>query len=200
MKAASRRCSNCRKKVATEDALMSHLKAFCTFECLKEYTSKNRDKLQKTVIKEKRQSDKKTKEKLKTRGQWMKEAQSAFNAYVRWRDRDYGCISCGRHVDDNGPGGNWDCGHYRSVGSAAHLRFHLWNAHKQCVKCNRYLSGNVADYRVGLIWKLGHTKVEYIEKQNASKNYTVEDLKRIKRIFTKKLRMRQKWFTTNKNS
>jgi len=84
------------------------------------------------------------------------------------------------------------CGHYRSVGSAPHLRFHLWNAHKQCVKCNRYLSGNVADYRVGLIWKLGHTKVEWLEKQDASKNYSIDDLKRIKRIFTKKLRMRQK--------
>ncbi len=192
MKAASRRCSQCRKKVASEDALVSQLKAFCGYACLKEYTAQNRDKIQKQVRKEKRQQDNQKKEKLKTRGQWMKEAQSAFNAYVRWRDRDAPCISCGRYVDNSGPGGNWDCGHYRSVGSSPHLRFNLWNAHKQCVKCNRYLSGNVADYRVGLIWKLGHTKVEYIEKQDASKNYTVDDLKRIKRIFTKKLRMRQR--------
>lgn len=192
MKSASRRCSNCRKKVATEDALISHLKAFCGYQCLKEYTDKNRDKIADHVRKQKRKDDKQKKEKLKTRSQWMKEAQAAFNAYVRWRDRDDGCISCARHVDNNVVGGNYDCGHFRSVGSAPHLRFHLWNANKQCVKCNRWLSGAVNDYRVGLIWKLGHDKVDWLEQENSERRFDIEYLKRIKRVFAKKLRQSQK--------
>jgi len=192
MKAVTRRCSNCRKKVDNDVAIVSSLKAFCTYECLKEFTAKNAVKLRDKVRKDKRGEDKKKKEKLKTKGQWTKEAQAAFNAYVRHRDRHEGCISCGLRTADNTTGGDWDAGHYRSTGSAPHLRFHLWNCHKQCKKCNRYLSGNVAQYRVGLIWKLGHTKVEWLENQNQSKNYSIDDLKRIKQIFTKKLRMRQK--------
>ena len=190
MKSTSRRCSQCRKKVATEDALVSQLKAFCGYPCLKEYTAKNADKIADKVRKDKRQEDKKKKEKLKTRGQWQKEAQAAFNAYVRWRDRSEPCISCGNYTADHSVGGNWDAGHYRSTGSAPHLRFHLWNCHKQCVRCNRYLSGNVADYRVALVWKLGHERLEALENMTGSKNYSIDDLKRIKSIFTKLLRLR----------
>ena len=190
MKPVSRRCSNCRKKVPASESLISRFKAFCGYECLKDYTEKNADKLADKTRKQKRQEDRVKKEKLKTKGQWTKEAQAAFNAYVRHRDRHEGCISCGLRTADNATGGNWDCGHFRSVGSAPFLRFNLWNAHKQCKKCNRYLAGNVAMYRVALIWKLGHEKVEWLETQDKAKNYTIDDLKRIKRIFTKKLRLR----------
>lgn len=186
MKSANRRCSNCRKKVASEDALISHLKAFCNYACLKEFTAKNADKIADKRRKEKRQEDKKKKEKLKTRGQWQKEAQTAFNAYVRWRDRDEPCISCGNFTADGAVGGNWDAGHYRSTGSAPHLRFHLWNCHKQCVRCNRYLSGNVAEYRKGLITKIGNYKVEQLDFDDKPRQYSIDDLKRIKNIFTKR--------------
>jgi len=37
------------------------------------------------------------KEKLKTRKDWLREAQAAFNSYIRERDRGLPCISCGRH-------------------------------------------------------------------------------------------------------
>jgi hypothetical protein len=165
---------------------VSQFKAYCSYDCLKEYTVKNRETLAEKVRKEKRQLDRIKRDKLKTKGHWTKEAQAAFNAYVRERDKHEGCISCGLRTADNSTGGDWDCGHYRSTGSAPHLRFHLWNAHKQCKKCNRYLSGNVAQYRVALIWKLGHEKVEALEKMNDAKHYSVDDLKRIKKIFTKK--------------
>ena len=186
MKSVNRRCSNCRKKVDTDVAILSLLKAFCTYECLKEFTKKNKDKIQKKVIKEKRQDDKKRKEKLKTRSQWMREAQAAFNKYVRWRDRDEPCISCGNFTVDDAFGGNWDAGHYRSTGSAPHLRFHLHGCNKQCVRCNRYLSGNVAEYRKGLIRKIGIAKVEALEADDRPRQYSIDDLKRIKAIFRKK--------------
>jgi hypothetical protein len=56
------------------------------------------------------------------------------------------------------------------------------------VKCNRYLSGNVAEYRKGLIERIGIEKVEALEAMNAVGNIGKKEeyLIRIKKIFTKK--------------
>lgn len=190
MKSATRRCSNCRKKVDTDVAIVSALKAFCTYECLKTFTAKNADKIADKNRKDKRQEDRKRKEKLKTKGQWTKEAQAAVNAYVRWRDRNKNCISCNTSLKSEALGGGYDAGHYRSRGSAPHLRFRLDNIHGQCKKCNRYLSGNVDKFRVGIVWRYGQEFLDRIETDNTPKNYSIDDLKRIKHIFTKKLRLR----------
>jgi len=186
MQAATRKCNQCRKKIPADTAITSNLKAFCDFQCLSEYTQQNKDKLQKRVKTERNVETRKKKEKLKTRYDWMREAQAAFNAYVRWRDRDAPCISCGNYTLNDLPGGGWDCGHYRSTGSAPHLRFNLRNAHKQCVKCNRYLSGNVVEYRKELVKKIGKDKLDQLEQDDEYRKFDIEYLKRIKRIFRKK--------------
>lgn len=190
LKSVTRRCSNCRKKVPASDVFVSKFKAFCGYECLKEYTEKNADKLADKTRKQKRQEDRVKKEKLKTKGQWTKEAQAAVNAYVRWRDRNKHCISCNTSLKSESLGGGYDAGHYRSRGSAPHMRFRLDNIHGQCKKCNRYLSGNIDKFRVGIVWRYGQQYLDRIETDNTPKNYTIDDLKRIKRIFTKKLRLR----------
>lgn len=187
MKAANRKCNKCKKKVDAKDALISHLKAFCSYECLKEYTAQNAEKIANKVRKEKRAETRQAKEKLKTRAQWMREAQASFNAYVRARDKDLPCISCGEHKhDDHMTGSGWDAGHYRSRGAFPHLRFHLWNVHKQCVKCNRYLSGNVSNFRIGMVRKIGIGRVEALESMNSEPEMTIDYLKRIKSIFRRK--------------
>ena len=75
-------------------------------------------------------------EKLKTKSEWMREAQAAFNAYIRFRDQLAGhpCISSGKPLDWSG--NNVDAGHYRSIGSAPHLRFDERNCHAQSKKDN----------------------------------------------------------------
>jgi hypothetical protein len=187
MQAGNRKCNKCRKKVDAKDALISHLKAFCSYECLKEYTAQNAEKIAIKVCKEKRAETRQAKEKLKTRAQWMREAQAAFNVYVRARDKNLPCISCGEHKhDDHMTGSGWDAGHYRSRGACPHLRFHLWNVHKQCVKCNRYLSGNVSNFRIGLVRKIGADRVLQLESINQGPEMTIEYLKRIKSIFRRK--------------
>lgn len=189
----SRRCSHCRKKCPPENILTNNLRAFCSMDCLLAFTKSEKGKkaVKKTVQRQNRQDRAILREKQKTRSQWLAEAQSAFNAYVRWRDRHNGCISCGKHVGGKF-GGNWDAGHFRSRGSAPHLRFHLWNCHKQCVKCNRYLSGNTSEYRVALIWKLGHERVEYLECLQSTKEHDINYAKRVKNIFSRLLKHRQK--------
>lgn len=128
------------------------------------------------------------KEKLKSRGDYLREAQQAFNAYIRLRDQLAGhtCISSGRPLNWNGNA--VDAGHYRSVGAAPHLRFDERNVHAQSKEQNRYLSGNATDYRVGLIQRIGLAEVEALERDQSVRKYTIEDLKAIKAEYRAKIK------------
>jgi hypothetical protein len=138
--------------------------------------------------KQERQETRERKAKLKTRSDWMKDAQNAFNAYVRARDQAQPCICCGKPLKDSDIGGGFDCGHYRSVGSAPHLRFDERNAHGQTKQCNRYGAGRAVDYRIGLIQRIGLAAVEALEADNTPRHYTIDDLKAIKAEYRAKLR------------
>jgi hypothetical protein len=166
MKGSTRRCAHCRKKVPVDEAVMGGIKSFCSFEHLIEFT---RSKPAKEIARKAVKRDTKAKlDSLKTASDYIKEAQVAFNAYIRVRDKNKQCISCECLPGDTVQGGKFDAGHYRSRGSASHLRYHLLNCHSQCVKCNRYLSGNVVEYRKGLIARIGSERVEQIEVGNIS--------------------------------
>jgi hypothetical protein len=135
--------------------------------------------------------DRKTKElkqAIKTRGDYNKEAQTAINRYVRARDFKDLCISCGNPNFR----GRYDAGHFLSIGSDCSLRFNLLNIHKQCHwNCNISRSGNQIRYRKRLIKKIGIDKVDWLEGPHDALKYTIEDLKRIKRIFTKKAQVKE---------
>lgn len=106
--------------------------------------------------------------------------QAAANAYIRERDRDLPCISCGRHnIADPLTGGAWDCGHYRSVGAAKHLRFDVRNMAKQCKHCNRDLAGNVVEYRRGLVARIGVDEVVALENDNRVHKWSVYELREL---------------------
>ncbi|WP_438279689.1 recombination protein NinG [Pseudomonas alabamensis] len=142
----------------------------------------------KAITKQARQDLQERREKLKTKGEHLREAQTAFNAYIRERDRlaGYACISSGRPLDWNGNA--VDAGHFRSVGTAPHLRFDENNCHAQSKHDNRYLSGNVAEYRLGLIQRIGLAAVEALEADQAPRRYTIEDLQAIKALYRQKLK------------
>lgn len=132
--------------------------------------------------------DRARKERLKTRRDWEKEAQAAFNAYIRARDKGKPCICCGLPLSSGDVGGAYDCGHYRSVGSAPHLRFHEDNAHGQRKQCNRWGAGRAVDYRLGLIDRIGLARVEALEADQASRKYTIDELRAIRDLYRAKLR------------
>ena len=127
------------------------------------------------------------KEAVKTRSDWIKEAQIAFNAFVRARDAGKECICCpGRPLHAEAVGGGFDCGHYRSVGSAPQLRFEENNAHGQAKQCNRYGAGRAVDYRIGLIKRIGLSAVEALEADQEPRKWTVDELKAIKATYKAK--------------
>ncbi|MEG0969405.1 MAG: recombination protein NinG, partial [Pseudomonas sp.] len=130
------------------------------------------------------------KEKLKTRSDHMCEAQVLFNEYIRLRDSGQPCISCDSLPSDHDliTGSRWDAGHYRSVGACPELRFEPLNVHRQCVKCNRNLSGNAVEYRIRLVQRIGANQVAFLEGPHQAQRYTIEDLKAIKVEYRAKIK------------
>ncbi len=150
------------------------LQRACSIDCALQIAKQEK-------ITEEKKDFKKRKEKLKTKADFLKEAQIEFNKYIRLRDKNEPCISCGRfHL------GQWHAGHYRSVGAAPHLRFDEKNVHKQCAPCNNHKSGNVIEYRIRLIAKIGITEVERIESDNKARHFTVDEVKEIKLFYKNK--------------
>jgi hypothetical protein len=79
-----------------------------------------------------------------------------FRKFIRDKDKDEPCISCG----------SWsakDAGHYYSAGHCPELEFEENNVHGQCRKCNMFLSGNLIEYRKGLLRKIGGDKIELLD-------------------------------------
>jgi hypothetical protein len=140
-----------------------------------------------------RERTKERKEGMKTRRDRIAEAQAAVNKYVRLRDihAGRGCVSCGAKFRGT-YGGAFDAGHFRSVGSAPHLRFFTPQIRLQCVRCNRHLSGNVNEYRRGLVADRGAEWVSWLESLYFVAKWDDAYLIRLTRIARKKARRLEK--------
>lgn len=135
-------------------------------------------------LRKEERADRDKRQTMKSRAQWLKEAQNVFNRYIRERDKDKPCISCGRHHE-----GQYHAGHYRTVGAASHLRYNEDNVHKQCAPCNNHKSGNVVEYRINLVKRIGVDHVEALECNNTPVRHTKEDAQRIIEEYREKLKM-----------
>lgn len=182
------RCAICRSDFTKRS--MTH--KTCSPDCAEQY---GREKARQLAEKQKRKEAKaerisirERREALKTKRDYIKEAQIVFNSYIRERDKDQLCICCDKPLGSGDLGGRFDAGHYRSVGSAPHLRFDERNVHGQRKVCNRYGSGRAVDYRLGLIKRIGLEAVESLEADQSSKHYTIERLKALKIHFRNKLK------------
>ena len=164
--------------------------AVCTYTCGLAIKDVNQEKARKSLDQVKRKEIKVRKEKLKSRADHLREAQAAVNEFIRLRDAHLPCISCDSTPNDNDlmTGSRWDAGHYRSVGACPELRFELLNIHRQCVRCNRNLSGNVVEYRIRLVRRIGADKVDWLEGPHSARKYTIEEIKAIKADYRAKTR------------
>jgi hypothetical protein len=118
----------------------------------------------------------------------IKAADKAFAAYIRERDRLAGhlCISSGRPLDWSG--NQVDAGHYRSRGAASHLRYDEDNCHAQSKHDNQYRAGNVVDYRINLIARIGLDRVEALESNNHTHKWQKDELRERAAIYRQKLK------------
>ena len=144
--------------------------------CAKKYAEMERVKKEKKQLAARKKA-------LKTLGQHKRELQTIFNQYIRLRDEKDVCISCGRAHD-----GQWHAGHYLSVGARPNLRYDENNVHKQCSVCNNHLSGNLINYRINLIEKIGLEEVVRLECDHEPKHYTIDDIEAMKKYYRAKIR------------
>lgn len=167
------------------------LQRVCSWFCAKAWARVKSEKLEKQRIKL-------AKERLKTKAQLLKEAQKASNAYIRMRDAGKQCICCNEPLALGDPrlstGGSYDCGHYRSIGSAPHLRFDERNAHGQRKQCNRWGAGRAVDYRVGLIARIGIDAVEDLEGNHLAKKWTLGEIRELIAMYKAMYKAKQKTY------
>lgn len=160
--------------------------AVCSPACAMIDAPRHEPKARKALAEIGRKELRAAKVKIKTRAQHMKEAQAAFNAWVRERDIGLPCVSCGRHHN-----GQWHAGHYRTVGGNPELRFEPLNVWRQCAPCNNHKSGDIVNYRLELVKRIGADKVDWLEGPHEPQRYTIEQLQAIKakyRAMTKELK------------
>ena len=181
------RCPQCKGKLEPGQRIHP--------ECIEGYALAQEEKAKRKAERQARAATKaekadirKRKDAIKTLPQLKAEAQAAFNAYIRARDAQQPCICCGLPLSSGDVGGAYDCGHYRSVGSAPHLRFDESNAHAQRKQCNRWGAGRAVDYRLGLIERIGLDAVEALEADNTVRKFTADELRAIKTLYREKLK------------
>lgn len=154
---------------------------FCSVQHVYEHARKLQEQARKRKELKAKREHAKRKESLKSRAEWLKDAQAEFNKFIRLRDADLPCISCGRFHQ-----GQYHAGHYLSVGSHPELRFEELNTWRQCMPCNAHLSGNIVNYRKALIEKIGLDKVEWLEGPHEPLKLTIEQIKEIKATYREK--------------
>ena len=159
--------------------------AVCSPKCGLAIKDVNANKARKALADVGRKELRAAKERVKPKGQYMREAQAAFNAWVRLRDAALGCVSCNKPATWDG---QWHASHFRSVGSSPEHRFNPLNVHRACSVCNNHLSGNILGYQPELIRRIGAEAVEALLGPSEPKRYTIEDLKQITAEYRAKTR------------
>lgn len=157
--------------------------AVCSPKCGLAIKDVNQGRAHKALAQVERREIKVRKERLKSRADHLREAQAVFNEWVRLRDADLPCVSCGRHHD-----GQYHAGHYRTVGANPEIRFEPLNVWKQCAPCNTHLSGNLVNYRLSLLERIGAEKLEWLEGPHPACKRTIEEIKAIKADYREKIK------------
>lgn len=167
-----KKCKNCKEGFTP----VNFNQKYCfEKECVQIWVKSEQDK---QWVKKKKEM----KENLQTVQELQKLAQVYFNSFIRNRDRNLGCISCGSPL-----GKKFDAGHYFSSFGHKIITYDESNVHGQCVYCNQYLHGNLLNYQMGIQKRIGIEKlIELQAKAHQEKKYTREELKEIIETYKQK--------------
>lgn len=163
----------------------------CSAKCAIEYGIRQTAKREKKKVSEYkaelRAMKRAEKEKLKKYSKRVSEAKVIFQKYIRLRDANQPCISCGTYVCDE-----WAGGHFYPAGHYSGLIFDERNCHKQCNQyCNKHLNGNPHGYRKGLIQRFGNDYVKQLDEDailQRKRKYTDLELLEIKTRYRMKIK------------
>lgn len=164
-----KRCKSCKQLFTPFSTMSKACSPMCAISLVKLDAEKRQ-----------RRKDKMRKDLLKSRGDWIREAQTAFNRFIRLRDSGNPCISCDKPDDGSH---QRHASHYRSCGANPELRFNELNVWASCAQCNSMKSGNLLEYRIRLINKIGLDKVDWLEGPHEPLKLTIDQIKAIKKKY-----------------
>lgn len=171
----TRKCKYCKSVFSPITSLQKNcFEPNCVTEWLNEVKQKNW-----------KRKKAKLKMDLMTVQDYVKLAQTVFNKYIRLRDKDKPCISCGAKAGTY----TITAGHYFPSTNKS-VTFNEDNLHGQCwFNCNSSKSGNLAEYRIGLIERIGVERLEQLEAESRkTRKFTTDELKEIISTYKKKIK------------
>lgn len=160
-----RKCKWCKEFVEAESGVKVPTGFFCSHDHMMQWVN---DRQQRQRQKEQNKSNKGRKQKrrakvkeLRTRTEWYTKLQTLVNQYVRYRDREEPCCTCG----NINPNIKYDAGHFHTKKARPDIRFELTNIHKQCsLNCNVHGSGMRNEYEKFIAEKYGSEHVGYLKE------------------------------------
>jgi hypothetical protein len=170
---SKRRCKRCGEYFEAISGLKLPTGFFCSKDHAIEYgleeSRKRTDRLldkaarvqaanAKIAAKRERESTARRKKEL-NRSHHLDQLQKLVNQWVvHVRDEDKPCCTCGTTNQFI----KYDCGHLRTRGASPATRFLLSNMNRQCVRCNMYESGRVAEHKGYVVATYGQETLDFI--------------------------------------
>lgn len=125
----------------------------CSMKCFLEHqNAKIKKQVKKSVI-----NETKGMEALTPSG-WKQKFVTAFNSYIRERDKKKGCVSCDRSLINV----KFDAGHFYAS-TYEGLRFNELNVHGQCKRCNQFKGSNNVEYRKRITNRITPDQLQWLD-------------------------------------
>ena len=173
-KVYQRKCVSCKDKFTPQNNTQICCSPKCAIDYMKSKKASAWQKEKKVL-----------KEKLMTKSDYLNICQKVFNTYIRTRDKGKPCISCDKFLKDN----DVNASHFFSVGSSPNLRFNEDNVHSSCIRCNKELHGNIAEYSLRLPKRIGIENFNKLfENRNKLSKLDIEDVKELIYIYRQKIK------------
>lgn len=180
------RCPHCKGKL--EQGQRIHAECIAPWaDAQAEKAKRAQAKKARAAAKVERASIRARKEAIKTIAQLIADAQIAFNAFIRERDKGKGCFVCRRPFTDK-PGQVQHAGHVRSRGAAGHLRFTEDNCHGECEGCNGPHGAKPHQIEAGAIARIGAERYAELCADNTPHKWQRDELIAIKHEYRAKLK------------
>tara|TARA_R110000772_G_scaffold36091_4_gene86594 strand:+ start:2479 stop:3027 length:549 start_codon:yes stop_codon:yes gene_type:complete len=174
------RCKNCKELFERK----YFNQKFCLLDpCVKAFSDFVKAQIWKKE-KAKREKD------LQTLPELIKIAQAVFNTFIRLRDKNKDCVSCGGLLIPNPKfSSQYDASHYYNANNHYNLRFNEDNVNASCTRCNQHLHGNLIEYRKRLIKRIGSERLAILDDYSrVLRKFTKEEIRDITSYYKEKIK------------
>jgi len=169
-----RKCLVCKDKFTPQNNIQIVCGPACAIKYMKKQRTKEWQKEKKVI-----------KQSLETKKDVLKAAQIVFNTYIRLRDKNKPCVSCGKKLVGN----DVNASHFFSVGAYPNLRFNEDNVHNSCISCNKHKHGNQKEYDLRLPNRIGVERYnKLLEDRHKPLKLSFDEVKELIAIYKQKIK------------